>query len=252
MSEATETPALKPIHFGALAGWADEDHAAALAAFRRGAAALAEHPIEAARPRHRRRARSARLSARPPASPATSRAAPRAPSSKRSSRLTKSCPPPGSGFFTGYYEPIVEGSRVPTERFNVPLYARPRRPRRGRSRPARSAPRPVLSLRPAHAAGLAPYVDRAAIEAGASHGPRPGARLARRSGRCLLHPHPGRRAHRASRRRHDAGHLCRQDRPPLHADRQRAGRSRARSRSPKRRWRGSAPGSPRIPTRQPA
>jgi membrane-bound lytic murein transglycosylase A len=29
------------------------------------------------------------------------------------------------GFLTGYYEPIIEGSRVPTAEFNAPLYRRP-------------------------------------------------------------------------------------------------------------------------------
>ena len=28
------------------------------------------------------------------------------------------------GFFTGYYETEVDGSRVPTDEFNVPLYSR--------------------------------------------------------------------------------------------------------------------------------
>jgi membrane-bound lytic murein transglycosylase A len=30
-----------------------------------------------------------------------------------------------SGFLTGYYEPIVDGSRFPTREFTVPLYRRP-------------------------------------------------------------------------------------------------------------------------------
>jgi len=37
--------------------------------------------------------------------------------------------PPGQseGFYTGYYETEVEGSRVKTAEFNVPIYAAPRR-----------------------------------------------------------------------------------------------------------------------------
>ena len=31
-----------------------------------------------------------------------------------------------AGFLTGYYEPIVDGSRFPTREFTVPLYRRPR------------------------------------------------------------------------------------------------------------------------------
>jgi membrane-bound lytic murein transglycosylase A len=30
-----------------------------------------------------------------------------------------------AGFLTGYYEPIVDGSRFPTREFTVPLYRRP-------------------------------------------------------------------------------------------------------------------------------
>ena len=29
------------------------------------------------------------------------------------------------GFFTGYYEPVVEGARYPSDVYNVPLYRRP-------------------------------------------------------------------------------------------------------------------------------
>src|SRR5258707_5958520 len=46
MSEATETTALKPVHYSALAGWANEDHAAALDVFRRGIGGLAGNPIQ--------------------------------------------------------------------------------------------------------------------------------------------------------------------------------------------------------------
>jgi membrane-bound lytic murein transglycosylase A len=31
----------------------------------------------------------------------------------------------GDGLFTGYYEPLLNGSRTPSDRFNVPLYGRP-------------------------------------------------------------------------------------------------------------------------------
>jgi membrane-bound lytic murein transglycosylase A len=31
-----------------------------------------------------------------------------------------------AGFVTGYYDPIVDGSRFPTREFTVPLYRRPR------------------------------------------------------------------------------------------------------------------------------
>jgi membrane-bound lytic murein transglycosylase A len=34
-------------------------------------------------------------------------------------------PGESQGFLTGYYEPIVQGSRLPNPEFHVPLYRRP-------------------------------------------------------------------------------------------------------------------------------
>ena len=46
-----------------------------------------------------------------------------------------------NGFLTGYYEPIVDGSRVPTDDYKVPLYGRPRDlVHMGRKRKAESFP----------------------------------------------------------------------------------------------------------------
>jgi len=56
-----------------------------------------------------------------------------------------------NGFLTGYYEPIIEGSRVASTEFNVPLYRRPHELGDGESRI---------------------YFDRAAIEDGALRGRR--------------------------------------------------------------------------------
>ena len=75
-------------------------------------------------------------------------------------------PASGQGFFTGYYEPVVEGSRTRTARFGVPLYCQPddlvevdpANPPAGLPdgfRFARTTP-----------AGLVEYADRGAIEAG--------------------------------------------------------------------------------------
>jgi membrane-bound lytic murein transglycosylase A len=75
-----------------------------------------------------------------------------------------------SGFVTGYYEPIVEGSRDRTARFNVPLYRRPPDlenivPDAERARP--DVPYTHMRRGPA---GLEPYATRAEIEAGALAG----------------------------------------------------------------------------------
>jgi membrane-bound lytic murein transglycosylase A len=76
------------------------------------------------------------------------------------------------GFLTGYYEPIVEGSRVPTQDFKVPMYRRPQDMIvLGRHRPGASR---ILSNRGPvwRRAGkqLVPYFDRAEIDNGALDG----------------------------------------------------------------------------------
>ncbi|MEP2744643.1 MltA domain-containing protein, partial [Bauldia litoralis] len=72
----------------------------------------------------------------------------------------------GNGFFTGYYEPIVEGSRTRSAAFATPIYCRPDDlveidpddPPAGIEAGTRFAQKT--------ADGLAPYPDRGAIEAG--------------------------------------------------------------------------------------
>ncbi len=76
------------------------------------------------------------------------------------------------GFLTGYYEPIIEGSRVPTGEFTAPLYRRPPnlvvsgRRRLGDAFPSKG----VKVGRRVGRRKIAPYYDRAAIEDGALDG----------------------------------------------------------------------------------
>ena len=73
-----------------------------------------------------------------------------------------------NGFLTGYYEPIVDGSRVPTDDFKVPLYGRPRDiVHMGRKRKAESFPNTGRVVRRLARGKYVPYFDRAAIEDGA-------------------------------------------------------------------------------------
>jgi membrane-bound lytic murein transglycosylase A len=75
------------------------------------------------------------------------------------------------GLLTGYFEPVVEGSRLPNPEFYTPIYRRPRdllvdgRPA-GRGQVPNRA---TINRRDEHDA-LVPYYDRAAIEAGALDG----------------------------------------------------------------------------------
>jgi len=76
------------------------------------------------------------------------------------------------GFLTGYYEPIIEGSRVPTGEFTAPLYRRPPnlvisgRRKLGDSFPSKG----VKVGRRVGRRKIVPYYDRAAIEDGALNG----------------------------------------------------------------------------------
>jgi membrane-bound lytic murein transglycosylase A len=81
-------------------------------------------------------------------------------------RLTDS-----AGFLTGYYEPIVDGSRFPTREFSVPLYRRPRDlvvP--GVAKPAAPLPNSGKVFRQTADGELVPYYDRGEIEDGALDG----------------------------------------------------------------------------------
>src|SRR3954469_2670170 len=73
-----------------------------------------------------------------------------------------------NGFLTGYYEPIVEGSRTLTDDFKVPLYCRPRDlVHMGRKRKADSFPNSGRVVRRIARGKYVPYFDRAQIEDGA-------------------------------------------------------------------------------------
>src|SRR5208282_1099948 len=76
------------------------------------------------------------------------------------------------GFLTGYYEPIIEGSRVPTGEFTAPLYRRPPnlvvsgRRKLGDLFPSKG----VKVGRRVGRRKISPYYDRAEIEDGALDG----------------------------------------------------------------------------------
>jgi membrane-bound lytic murein transglycosylase A len=75
-----------------------------------------------------------------------------------------------SGFVTGYYEPIVDGSRVPTPEFPVPLYRRPRDLVAPGVAAGAPFPNTGRAFRQTPTGELAPYYDRGEIEDGALDG----------------------------------------------------------------------------------
>jgi membrane-bound lytic murein transglycosylase A len=76
------------------------------------------------------------------------------------------------GLLTGYFEPIVQGSRMPNPEFHIPLYRRPRDLVAAGYKPGAAAfPNKGVRIGRRNAKGdLVPYYDRAAIEAGALDG----------------------------------------------------------------------------------
>jgi membrane-bound lytic murein transglycosylase A len=75
-----------------------------------------------------------------------------------------------SGFLTGYYEPIVDGSRFPTREFTVPLYRRPRDLVAPGVVPRAPFPNTGQAFRQSPTGELVPYYDRGEIEDGALDG----------------------------------------------------------------------------------
>ena len=135
---------LETVSWAELEGWADDDHAAAFATFMKSCEVVvrgtpsrhAGQPFYAALQSTCRRALKT-----PPADAVAARIF-----FERNFRPMRISPlGEQAGFLTGYYEPIIEGSRVPNAEFNVPLYRTP----------------PNLSK---------PYLERATIENGALAG----------------------------------------------------------------------------------
>ena len=155
---------LVPLDFSELDGWRDDDHAAAFAAFRQGATVLARHP-----PRGRALgvdgARLAAILRRAASLPPDVEIAEARAFFEAEFSAFELRPPTGGAFFTGYYEPVVEGSLTPTPEFRVPLHRPP-------ADLVEIAPGSVPGLDPTFrfarrtAEGLAEHPDRGAIMKG--------------------------------------------------------------------------------------
>jgi membrane-bound lytic murein transglycosylase A len=163
--------ALEPVKWADLAGWAADDHLAAFATYQASCRALRnvkgppsdERPLYNALSEVCRRAAGVR--------PADKDAARRFfEDNFRPVHIARLGEP--QGFLTGYYEPIVEGSRFPNPEFHVPLYRRPPDLMAAGFKPG-SNPFPnkgALIGRVNDKGEMVPYHDRGAIEGGALDG----------------------------------------------------------------------------------
>ena len=161
---------LEPVKWTELAGWTADDHLAAFAAYQTSCRALRKIPrTDDSRPIHGALGNVCRKAiALQPQDAHTARAffeqnfQP-----VRIARLGEAV-----GLLTGYFEPIVAGSRFPNPEFPVPLYRRPRDLVAAGYKPGSTA-FPNKGVRIGRRTGnneLVPYHDRGAIEAGALDG----------------------------------------------------------------------------------
>jgi membrane-bound lytic murein transglycosylase A len=164
---------LEPVEWSEVDGWAADDHAAAFGAFRTSCnpflgrrAARDTRPIAQALREVCRRAAAAGALAED--------------KGKARDFFEKNFMPvriaklgEKTGLLTGYYEPIVDGSRFPSPEFSAPLYRRPRDILvAGKKAPKGSLPNRASIGRLNGKKKVEPYFDRAAIENGALDGQR--------------------------------------------------------------------------------
>jgi membrane-bound lytic murein transglycosylase A len=119
---AADMKILERVEFPAIAGWRDDDHGSALAAFRRSCAEIIAEGRAFERPVKFGGSRREWV--------AVCRAAADAADSRRFFEshfmaLRVHDPERAEGLFTGYYEPEARGSRTPSSEFRVPIYRKP-------------------------------------------------------------------------------------------------------------------------------
>src|SRR6476619_39042 len=161
---------LEPLKWSELTGWAADDHLAAFAAYQAGCRTARRKPrsderglIFGALSNVCRKA----LALEPQDSAAARAFFEQNFQPVRIARLGE-----GEGLVTGYYAPIVAGSRFPTPEFSVPIYRRPRDlVADGYKQGSTAFPNKGGRIgRRTEGKDLVPYHDRAAIEAGALDG----------------------------------------------------------------------------------
>jgi membrane-bound lytic murein transglycosylase A len=159
-----------PLAWSDIAGWKDDDHLAAYHAFRVSCKPIAAQTTPPADPK------ALGISLRDPCRIAKGLELSDGAKAKaffeehflplRISRLGE-----GEGFVTGYYEPVIDGSRTQTDVYNVPVYRRPSNLFvRGTTQNSVGLPNKGEVFRKIGRRKLVPYYDRAQIEDGAIAG----------------------------------------------------------------------------------
>ena len=159
-----------PVAWAEISGWSEDDHLAAYKAFRASCKPIAaqQNPSTTAKALSgslRDPCRAAR------AADLTDGASAREFFEENFLPLKISRLGEQAGFVTGYYEPVIDGSRTPNETYNVPVYRRPSNLFvRGFNQSSNGLPNGGQVFRKIGRRKLVPYYDRAAIEEGAIAG----------------------------------------------------------------------------------
>jgi membrane-bound lytic murein transglycosylase A len=159
-----------PVAWSDISGWSDDDHLAAYGAFRTSCKPIAS---QTAVPQD---SKALGASLRDPCRIAkgldlTDGAAAKAFFEQNFLPLRISRLGEGEGFVTGYYEPVIDGSRTQNEVYNVPVYRRPSNLFvRGTNQNSTGLPNKGEVFRKIGRRKLVPYYDRAEIEDGAIEG----------------------------------------------------------------------------------
>ncbi len=202
---------LEPIRWSEIDGWAGDDHAAAFTTFQESCKPfLSRKRPSRDTPADGRRARaSLQARSRVPATLTAAKARAFFEENFRPVRIAKLGETPG--LLTGYYEPIVDGSRFPNPEFPRPALSAAARSgdRRADAAAGASLPNRGKVGRRNAKNEFEPYHDRAAIEDGALDGQQARDRLAEGPVRGAVHPDPGLGARAAGRRHHAARQLRR-------------------------------------------
>jgi membrane-bound lytic murein transglycosylase A len=162
----------EPVAWNEIPGWAEDDHAAALAAFLKSCRPVVRSvaPAEDSETMLDARRAACRNALRAVASPEGADARAFFEQNFRPVRISKLGE--NEGFLTGYYEPIVDGSRFPSDVYTVPVYRRPAdlvAAGRGKLAPG-TFPNKGKVGRLVGRRKLVPYYDRGEIEDGALAG----------------------------------------------------------------------------------
>jgi membrane-bound lytic murein transglycosylase A len=160
---------LEPLAWTALEGWATDDHVASFSAFLKSCAPfLASKELHEGRPIRIALWQVCRRAAR---LQPTAAAEAQAFFEENFRPVSIARIGESKGLLTGYFEPVVEGSRFPSPEFYTPLYRRPRDLLVGGRPPGKGEiPNRTTINRRNSQNELVPYYDRAEIENGALDG----------------------------------------------------------------------------------